>query len=403
MKLVHALIVTIMMSLNAVASQQCQDLFKQKPHEMFKQLLESKSPSQLLRSNAEQYWAWAKLNAENYFKNSVDILTYEGRVVGDPHNKNFGLIPYMKKLIWTVVDADDAGTAPFILDFARYVAAIKAVSDVKTKVLWNSYVAGLSGQEVVAPPIVAKYLNLTFEQYRELEVKKANKFADATGLKLLNNGVESSVIQNDNRRHQIKAVFEKAFSQSNWQVLDVGGREKDRGGSKEALRFVALVREDDGRINIFELKEDLGTSVDQFKQQVQDNLLRTLDDYIYSRSESHLGGYDPSYQVVRFKFDGNEREFLLRRKQLYFFDAANSVDTKKEEDEFYQLSIYNAWFMGRLHSGQKASRTYVSAIRHDQNGIIVEGVKQLVKSYLDLLVFELKDAKKRKGKMSSEG
>ena len=131
--------------------------------------------------------------------------------------------------------------------------------------------------------------------------------------------------------------------------------------------------------------------------------MRTLDDYIYSRSESHLGGYDPSYQVVRFKFDGNEREFLLRRKQLYFFDAANSVDTKKEEDEFYQLSIYNAWFMGRLHSGQKASRTYVSAIRHDQNGIIVEGVKQLVKSYLDLLVFELKDAKKRKGKMSSEG
>ncbi|MFM7575476.1 MAG: hypothetical protein ACKO5Q_00815, partial [Microcystaceae cyanobacterium] len=74
-----------------------------------------------------------------------------------------------------------------------------------------------------------------------------------------------------------------------------------------ALRFVALIREDDGRITIFELKEDLGTSVDQFKQQIQDNLLRTLDDYIYSLSlPSNLNSME---RKVRFIGKTNDYTF----------------------------------------------------------------------------------------------
>jgi len=398
MKKLIPIFLVLFLNINAKAQEQCAELFKQKPHEIFKQLLESKSPSQLLRSNAEQYWAWAKFNSQNYFKEASNILKITGRVVGDPHNKNFGIVSYMKKLIWTVVDSDDAGSAPMILDFTRFVAAIKAVEDIKTKDLWSYYVAGLTGQEITVPAIVQKYLNMPYEDFRALEVKKANKFADESLQKLKNDGVESSSISSKKDYDKVKNEFEKAFASMNWQVLDVGGREKDRGGSQEALRFVALVRETDGFNTVFELKEDLGTSVDQYQHQSHDNLERTLDDYIYSHVRSKTSNKDLSYQVVKFKIEGKDRTFLLRRKQLYFFDAANSVDTKKEEDEFGQLSIYNAWFMGRLHGQQSNSRAYVSAIQNDTDGKIFDGVKQMAKSYLDLLVSELKDAKKDKKK-----
>jgi len=398
MKKFMPMFLVLFVILNANAQEQCLDLFKQKPHEVFKQLLQSKSPSQLLRSNAEQYWAWAKVNSQNYFKEVTNVLNITGRVVGDPHNKNFGIISYMKKLIWTVVDSDDAGAAPMILDFTRFVAAIKAVEDIKTKDLWSYYIAGLTGQEIAIPAIVQKYLNMSYEDFRALEVKKANKFADVSRLKLKNDGVESSSIINEKDYDKVKKEFENAFKSTNWQVLDVGGREKDRGGSQEALRFVALVREADGFNTIFELKEDLGSSVDQYQHQSHDNLEQTLDDYIYSRVRSGKTAQDLSYQVVKFKIEGKERIFLLRRKQLYFFDAANSVDTKKEENEFSQLSIYNAWFMGRLHGQQSNSRAYVSVIQNDTDGKILDGVKQMAKSYLDLLVSELKDAKKEKKK-----
>jgi len=398
MKKFMPMFLVLFVTFNANAQEQCLDLFKQKPHEVFKQLLQSKSPSQLLRSNAEQYWAWAKVNSQNYFKEVTNVLNITGRVVGDPHNKNFGIISYMKKLIWTVVDSDDAGAAPMILDFTRFVAAIKAVEDIKTKDLWSYYIAGLTGQEIAVPAIVQKYLNMSYEDFRALEVKKANKFADVSRLKLKNDGVESSSIINEKDYDKVKKEFENAFKSTNWQVLDVGGREKDRGGSQEALRFVALVREADGFNTIFELKEDLGSSVDQYQHQSHDNLEQTLDDYIYSRVRSGKTAQDLSYQVVKFKIEGKERIFLLRRKQLYFFDAANSVDTKKEENEFSQLSIYNAWFMGRLHGQQSNSRAYVSVIQNDTDGKILDGVKQMAKSYLDLLVSELKDAKKEKKK-----
>lgn len=400
MKKLMPLFLMLFFASNVQAQEQCSEIFKQKPYEIFKQLSQSKSPSQLLRSNAEQYWSWAKENSQNFFKESFHVLNFVGRVVGDPHNKNFGIIPYMKKLIWTVVDSDDAGSAPMILDFTRFVAAVKAVEDIKTKDLWRYYVAGLSGQEIETPAIVQKYLRMSYEEFRALEVKKANKFADESMSKLKNDGVESSQIEKEKDYKKVKSEFEKAFASTKWQVLDVGGREKDRGGSQDALRFVALVREDDGMNTVFELKEDLGTSVDQYQQQSRDNLERTLDDYIYSHVSSSGSSKDVSYQVIKFKIEGKDRTFLLRRKQLYFFDAANSVDTKKEEGEFSQLSIYNAWFMGRLHGQQSNSHAYVSAIQNDTDGKIFDGVKQMAKSYLDLLVSELKDAKKEKKKNS---
>jgi hypothetical protein len=59
--------------------------------DQFDQIEDSKNLSQLIRSNAPQYWS--------YMKNQADLhglrryLPFEGVLAGDPHMGNFGILP----------------------------------------------------------------------------------------------------------------------------------------------------------------------------------------------------------------------------------------------------------------------------------------------------------------------
>lgn len=345
--------------------------------ENIQQADQSRNLSQLVRSNSNQFWSWSSQKASEYFSQS--ILNLKGLVVGDPHNKNFGLVSLNGKVKWSLVDFDDPGYGPYILDIVRFLAASKAVTkDIKSKVLWDFYLKGLKGESIEVPSALEKYLDITAEQYEKLETNKAEKFIKND--KLLNDGVESSEIENVTVKSKILNLFAQHLP--DYRILDVGGREKDRGGSQDAMRFVALAEKANGSKVIFELKESLGSALKFYEAQSLD-LTNILTFYLYKNNPSAV--LDKSYQKVNLHIEGKDREFLLRPKQLYFFDAANSANNKKEYAEFEMLTFYNAWYLGKLHGEQSRGRVYLETITSGAEQSVLDSVKEMSKDYLAFL------------------
>jgi hypothetical protein len=194
---------------------------------------------------------------------------------------------------------------------------------------------------------------------------------------LINDGERSSKIEDAKLEKFILDAFQKALPDV--KVLDVGGREKERGGSVDALRFVALVKGKDGRNTLVEFKENLGTAMEKYQPQ-KETFEDALEFFMQSKN-----GQDAFYQSVDLVIDGQNHNFLLRPKQLYFYDYANKAKTKSQFNEFEALTMYNAWFIGRMHGSQKNGKDYAKLLEKDDEGPIFNGVKDMMWSYLKYL------------------
>ena len=168
------------------------------------------------------------------------------------------------------------------------------------------------------------------------------------------------------------------------EVLDVGGREKEGGGSGSvngeggALRFIALVKGKDGRNTLYELKQDFESGIENYQPQ-DGSLQEILDFHVIGKGQT-----DKNYQEVNVNIDGDKR-FVLRPKPLYFYDYANKAKTMSQQEEFQDLSLYNAWYKGRMVSQQKNAVSYLKALQADKNGEIFEGVKRMTWEYLEFI------------------
>lgn len=382
--LIHSAIALFAINICAVPTAQSKMLFpvtrtQKKSSTMtdqtFKQVAESKNTSQLLRNNPGHYWAWAKINAKKTIPK--EALNIQGWVVGDPHNKNFGILKFQNKIRWSLLDFDDPGVGPYVLDFVRFVAATKAVADIKTKLLWEAYQQGLRGEKIETPEVIQNVLSLTPAAYRELEIKKAAKFS--SGDKLTNDGEESTPVTNAQIKKIILETFTKLLPDQN--ILDIGARAKDNGGSANALRFLALVRGSDGRNTLYELKENLDPALAKYQEQTN-----SFKEKLFFYLQKSI---DPAYQNVTIEIDGTNHDFLLRPKQLYFFDAANDGSGEQNYPVFKALTLYNAWFLGSIHGMQKNSAQYRKTLENDE--AIYDGIKATAKAYLELLSQQLQE------------
>src|ERR1700759_1846451 len=140
-------------------------------HPEFDQVSDSKNLSQLIRSNAPEYWAYMRKRAD--LQGLKPYLNFQGAVAGDPHLGNFGPIPVVtnqgtREMRFVNIDFDDAGHAPFVLDFVRYVAAIKAqCKPMKSEALQENYMLGLAGKKVAPPKQVQGFLDMKVSDYDE--------------------------------------------------------------------------------------------------------------------------------------------------------------------------------------------------------------------------------------------
>lgn len=377
----------LLLSSTAYGQLACGQLFDNNiapaAHEQVKVAIGSDKLTKLARSNAPQSWAWFKTYSGKYL--SKDILKFEGMIDGDPHNGNYGPTAVNGKVKWKSLDYDDAGTGPYILDYAKFLISIKAVDSVKkvkASELWEQYQRGLEGKDFKETPgLISELLNMSAKDFRNLEVKKAAKFS--TGDKLINDGERSTKITDKKMHNLILEIFHRHLPEGT-QVLDVGGREKEGGGSGSvngeggALRFVALVKGADGRNTLFELKQDAESGIQNYQPQTV-TLQEVLNFHVIDK-----GGNDKNYQEVNVNINGDKR-FVLRPKPIYFYDYANKAKTMSQFTEFEALSLYNAWYKGMMHGKQKNGQQFLKAIQADTNGEIFEGLKNVTWAYLEHL------------------
>lgn len=383
----HSILAVLLMGQVAQAQLTCGSLFgtKNPPiayHEV-KVAISSDKLTKLARSNAPQSWAWFKKYSNNFLPDS--ILKFEGMIEGDPHNGNYGPTVVNGKVKWRSLDYDDAGRGPYILDFAKFMIATKAVDSVKkikASDLWEQYQRGIEGKEYKNPPKrIAELLEMSAADFRNMEVKKALKFS--MGDKLINDGERSSKITGKKMYNLVMEIFSRHLPEG-MEVLDVGGREKEGGGSGSvngeggALRFIALVKGKDGRNTLYELKQDAESGIENYQPQ-DVSLQEILNFHVIGEGKNDL-----NYQEINVNIDGDKR-FVLRPKPLYFYDYANKAKTMSQQEEFQDLSLYNAWYKGRMISQQKNASAYLKAIEADKNNEIFEGMKRMTWEYLEFI------------------
>jgi hypothetical protein len=339
-------------------------------HPDFSQLSDSKNLSQVIRSNAPEYWAYMKSAADLH--GVKPYLEFEGAVSGDPHLGNFGPIPVTtnqgsRKMRFVDIDFDDAGRAPFVLDFIRYVAAIKAQCEpMKSEVLQENYVLGLKGKSVSPPSEVQGFLDMKVSDYDKQAAQYCEKHCLGEGFKFKAGKI-------DPYKGTIKVdAIGKLFPGQ--KVLSIAKRVEARGGSSGDVRIWALVEGSDSKRRIMELKQYAtpGTA----KYQPQPPVKRWLAEI---RQAFWPGLTGAEYDLVEIPGAGL---FWIREKRVSLINVPYSSEKKHEVDFVMGLAIYDANLLGLAHGRQAQGAAYYDAIRHDPEAFH-HATKDVAHAYLD--------------------
>lgn len=337
----------------------------------------SESLSQLIRANAPHYWGYSK-NQANEYPALKPYLKYEGIIAGDPHLGNFIIIPMQNKngrtsLRYANFDLDDAGHAPFALDFAKLAIASKAITkEVSYSDMLTSYIKGLRGQRHEVPDSIKEITDwTTMKDYREHMREYIDERVDDGRF------IHEGRVQKYNGKYtkqQIQELF------PDMKVLDLARRIKESGGSLNAERTWILLKDKNGELKIFELKEWLETSLTHWAPQAERT--QWLKDTL-SIFDAETGG--KNFRMVVMP-DG--RAFWVREKKYTLMDIPYTVDTFKEADNISYLADYAAYHLGRWHGMQAQAKDYLAKISRDPESFN-EAIKEWAKDYLELAAEQL--------------
>lgn len=318
----------------------------------FEETADSKNLSQLIRSNAPEYWAYMKTDAD--LRDLANYLTFAGAVAGDPHLGNFAPMPVTtttgaRVMRFVNVDFDDAGHAPFVLDYIRYIAAIRAqCRQMKTKDLLRAYVLGLRGRNLKPPRRVRALLQMSVKQYDALANSYTAKNTFNKRFKLKSKSIEA--YRGDVSRAAISRLFRGET------VLDVAHRIEERGGSADEARIWVLVESADSRVRIMELKGYAQPGTASYSRQpVADEWLSQIRQAFWP----DLAGTE--YELVTV----SGGRYWKREKRVSLINVPYTSQKKQEIDFVIALAVYDANILGLAHGRQEMGASYLAAIRKD--------------------------------------
>jgi hypothetical protein len=338
----------------------------------FDQIDHSKNLSQLIRSNTPHYW--------NYLKNWTDLhglqryLPFEGMLAGDPHLGNFGVLPLNsvnghgpRQMKFVSIDFDDAGRGPFVLDFIRYVIAVKSISsDVHKHPLEAAYRTGLAGKEMTPPKKIKHLLETTVSDYDDMARTHTEKDSSDHGFKLKDGEIE--IYKAPIARSTIASLF------TNETVIDLAIRPRARGGSASDLRIWVLVEDGSHLRRIMELKQYDKPATSYYQAQPP------IPNWLSEIREVFWPGLDGSaYDLVNLAGGG---WYWIREKRVSLFDVPYSSEKNKEVDFLLDLAAYDAYQLGLAHGRQSQSAAYRTIIEKapDDFHLATESVE---KTYLE--------------------
>ncbi len=339
--------------------------------DQFDQIEDSKNLSQLIRSNAPQYW--------RYMKNQADLhglrhyLPFEGMLAGDPHMGNFGILPLRtvggaRQMKFVNIDFDDAGRGPFVLDFIHYLISSKAVGgDVKRRFLEDAYRKGLAGKEIEPPKKVKDLLEMGISDYDDMVARYAEMNSSTDGFMF-----KVGKIERYNARIA-RSTIEALFAPE--RVVDLAIRPRDRGGSVDELRIWILVEGKSSRRRIIELKQyaEPATAIYQPQPSVE-QWLREIRRVFWPG----LDGSD--YDLVNLAPDG---WFWVREKRVPLIDVPYSSEKNNQKEFRDELATYDANQLGRAHGRQAQAEAYCGAITTDTEAFH-NTTQEVERAYLEL-------------------
>jgi hypothetical protein len=308
-------------------------------------------------------------------------LLSEGLVAGDPHAMNFGDLHLQEgpskneKAQITVVDLDDSGHAPFLVDFARLLTAIKlSGAEVKATEVWQNYLDGLYGKKPEdVPGFVEDVLEENnadwLEEQKEFvsaKTKNGRLDREALGLKPL-----FELGSKDQKRAQ-ELIAQISARDAQAVVKDAAFKIKQGGGSRGLLRVWVLVDRDGSR-SIEEFKEMAVPATNNFEPQTQNQKAR-----LAQITGQFWGNADPAeYKVV--SIPGGDFWLRPRAKYELKFDP-DKIDTNKRQKKFDRWSLYIAFVLGRLH-GSQAEAAPLKKILQQKGDETLEQLKAFSKAY----------------------
>jgi len=340
--------------------------------------------SQKIRDNTEDYWDFSR----KYSSPTLDALkVYEGLVPGDNHAGNFILGLLNGRLHYFLADIKDAGRAPYIYDIARNIvntdAVVSKAVDIKFKILartiLDSYILGLSGKQIPVPGSMAIAFGTSrtsflasYHEYIDGKIKKGRLKIKPGKLELIPDTPAMNAAKQD-----MEVFLYNHFPKA--EVIDFAVRPKDRGGSKERMRFWALLKED-GAYDIVEFKEVGPPATDKYKKQAPPE----------ERYEEVMNTFWPDrdhfYQVVRL----NGKPFETRRKKVDLMSVPYKQRTPQDLQLLLEMDSYAANHTGLLHAKTMQNTDYLNAVKKSLP-LLVEELKEFKKAYKTHLETAIKD------------
>lgn len=305
------------------------------------------------RASAPRYWREARSLANSYFSKSMLV---EGIVTGDPHILNItdSRISHQRRL--TLVDIDDGGRAPLILDFARFALG-NSVSEVSVHFdsLWRAYVEGLKGYAMTPPDFVLSALELSNEHEANLEAKFIKKVSDDDQFdygKAKLKPLSAATDDIETLWGKVRPTLVKALGGA--EILDIGYRTKDSGGSRGMVRFWFLIRDPRTQAKqVIEFKQLQVPATAMYSPQPETSRRIALVNHYYRNAAN-----DPNYGVV----SAGSQYFWMRPRLPHLLDFEDTPETPEDIQAYQKMMLYLANWLGQKQFQQPESTQLLDAI-----------------------------------------
>lgn len=326
-----------------------------------------------LSTNVNHYWAWMKKNAPEVFEANLLI---EDTIIGDPHVKNILDVENRDgKRVLSVVDLDDGGRAPLLLDAVRLFTILKANEDfeIKYRDMFDNYIAGINGKKLAMPQKIAQILNSKGEQNTSNRLQKffnnkvANqKFAyDELNLTSVSNMTKVQ----KKELEEVKKKIGTYLTSQNLKIVDQALRVNDSGSSMGLPRYWFLIAKDSKLVQVLELKQMATAAVSFYSKQ---NLTpRRISDVLAAYGVS----LSDDYRVVQT--DENSYWMRPRRVQAIDLDIAPFDDLEFQQ----RWGLYLCYWLGLKQSKLKNGEKLRQAIANE--GDLKSKIEEISRAYLD--------------------
>lgn len=321
-----------------------------------------KSKKKMITSNSAHYWAWSSNESERYLG---AYLGFEGIVIGDPHPRNVADYRRGTDVSLAVVDIDDGGKAPLILDFARYITYLEASKiDLKIRDVFQSYLDGLNRREAKLPAFLHEAFRTDSKEILDSHLKWLKKHIDNNKFIYSELEIESISTLSPSLKSEAESLKKIVINESRFStVFDIAYRVNDSGSSAGQDRFWFLVGNAEPE-RVIEMKALGRAAVDFFEPQ-QKTSARVQDILEFYTKSGFL-----EMQVVQ---NGNNFYWMRPRHfQLIDLDDKDFTDI-----DLAALSLYVANWLGKNQAKQSAGKKLAAKINED-----VEKSKQVLEVFV---------------------